>query len=124
MLTKDVHLLWGGSTLPPPSPGDKKCGLRNGVNGKESIRHTPSEQQILSFILTMYPTFVHPVILMRLLLHRFLSFVICTSSHLDYIVLRSRVNGNHNKQGGQKIPDNDTTGRVRISKDRKFGLTV
>jgi len=71
MLTKDVHLLWGGSTLPPPSPGDKKCGLRNGVNGKESIRHTPSEQQILSFILTMYPTFVHPVILMRLLLHRF-----------------------------------------------------
>ena len=73
MLTKDIHLLWGGSTLPPPSPGDKKGGMRNGVNvpGKEGIRHTPSEQQILNFILTMYPTFVHPVILMRLLLHRF-----------------------------------------------------
>ena len=73
MLTKDIHLLWGGSTLPPPSPGDKKCGGRNGLNvpGKDSIRHSPSEQQILNFILTMYPTFVHPVIFMRLLLHRY-----------------------------------------------------
>lgn len=72
MLTKDIHLLWGGSTLPPPSPGDKKGGVKNGANGqgRDAIRHIPSEQQILNFILTMYPTFVHPVILMRLLLHR------------------------------------------------------
>ncbi|XP_065070350.1 uncharacterized protein LOC135695275 isoform X1 [Rhopilema esculentum] len=73
MLKKDIHLLWGGSTLPPPSPGDKKNGMRAGVSvpGKEGIRHAPTEQQILNFILTMYPTFAHPVIFMRLLLHRF-----------------------------------------------------
>ena len=72
MLKKDIHLLWGGSTLPPPSPGDKKNGMRAGVSvpGKEGIRHAPTEQQILNFILAMYPTFAHPVIFMRLLLHR------------------------------------------------------
>ena len=72
MLTKDLHLLWGGGVLPPPSPGDKKGGKSNVANvpGKDGMKHIPSEQQILNFMLTMYPTFVNPVILMRLTLHR------------------------------------------------------
>eukprot|EP00794_Sanderia_malayensis_P018095 gene18095-19903_t len=73
MLTKDIHLLWGGSALAPPSPGEKKGNARsNNISvGKETNRHAPSEQQILNFILTTYQSFVHPVIFIRLTLHRF-----------------------------------------------------
>ncbi len=70
MLTKDIHLLWGGSTLAPPSPGEKKGNTRVNISSGKDNRHTPSEQQILNFILTTYQSFVHPVILTRLTLHR------------------------------------------------------
>lgn len=67
-LTKDIHLLWGGSNVVPPSPNERKSNTRG---GKLRSRMAPCEEQIMNFILTTFQTFIHPIIFMRLLLHRF-----------------------------------------------------
>ncbi|XP_047134690.1 uncharacterized protein LOC100197014 isoform X1 [Hydra vulgaris] len=56
-LTTNIEMLWGGIS----------CPTRN----KTRIQSIPNENQIINFVIKMYQTFVHPVILMRLLLHRF-----------------------------------------------------
>ena len=66
-LTNDINLLWDGSSS---SHGkDRKESSRSG--GKSRSKNTPSEYHITNFILSTLQTFVHPVIFMRLLLHRF-----------------------------------------------------
>ena len=60
MLTDKLLMLWGGFSLamgPLSSAADK-------INTKAS------KEQIISFFLTMYKTFVHPLIFVRLLRHR------------------------------------------------------
>ena len=59
LLTNDLSKLWGGFSLvvgPHPS--------------KEGPAPHASKDQVLQFFLTTYKSFVHPLILMRLLLHR------------------------------------------------------
>ena len=70
-LTKDVHLLWGGASITPPSPNEKKPNVRNGNSKVRSKTLQPTEHQIINFILGTYQTFIHPIIFMRLLLHCF-----------------------------------------------------
>ncbi|KAK3697424.1 hypothetical protein QZH41_019237, partial [Actinostola sp. cb2023] len=69
--TNNPSILWGGARLPPSSPKgpktqqDKKPNTRtNGTNNKKA-----SDYQIVDFLLTMYSGYVHPIILMRLLIH-------------------------------------------------------
>ena len=74
--TKGIYLLWGGAHNLPPSPSQRKSSRHHhhhsSLSGKPSSSKTvPSENQIVNFILSTYQTFVHPIIFMRLLLHRF-----------------------------------------------------
>eukprot|EP00111_Clytia_hemisphaerica_P006364 TCONS_00018439-protein len=66
---KGIYLLWGGAHNLPPSPNQRKS-LRH-TSSKSRSKTIPSENQIINFILSTYQTFVHPIIFMRLLLHRF-----------------------------------------------------
>jgi len=68
--TKDIYLLWGGAHNLPPSPNQRKNNSRH-PSSKSRSKFVPSENQIVNFILSIYQTFVHPIIFMRLLLHRF-----------------------------------------------------
>ena len=70
VLTDDFHLLWGGARLNPPSPVDKKS-TNHPSNTKARSKTPPNEFQVINFIFSTYQTFVHPIIIMRLLLHRF-----------------------------------------------------
>ena len=69
IITKDPSLLWGGVNLPVPSPrgkapiGSKKANSPGGHS-------LATEEQIVVFVLTTYKSYVHPLILMRILLHR------------------------------------------------------
>ena len=56
-LTTNIEILWGGIGCP--------------AKNKVRVRSNPNENQIIDFVIKMYQTFVHPVIFMRLLLHRF-----------------------------------------------------
>ena len=58
-LTESISHLWGGFSL--------KSGPRNHGN---DLGHRATKQQITTFFLTCYQTYMHPVILTRLLLHR------------------------------------------------------
>ena len=60
MLTAKLSLLWGGFSLTvgPLSPTSEK------------ITPKASKEQIINFFLTMYKSFVHPLVFMRLLRHR------------------------------------------------------
>ena len=60
MLTGNLPLLWGGFSLTvgPLSPTTEK------------ITPKASREQIVNFFLTMYKSFVHPLIFVRLLRHR------------------------------------------------------
>ena len=69
--TKDIYLLWGGAHNLPPSPNQRKSNSRHSSSKSRSKFVPPSENQIVNFILSIYQTFVHPIIFMRLLLHRF-----------------------------------------------------
>ena len=68
--TKDIFLLWGGSEVSPSASNQKKANSRHQAN-KSRLRGVPTEYQIMNFVLSTFQTFVHPVIFMRLLLHRF-----------------------------------------------------
>ena len=60
MLTDKQSMLWGGFSLamgPLSSATDK-------------IKTKASKEQIINFFLTMYKTFVHPLVFVRLLRHR------------------------------------------------------
>lgn len=78
--TKGIFLLWGGAHNLPPSPNQRKSSHhrhhqpssnKHNHHHRSSKTSTPSESQIVNFILSTYQTFVHPIIFMRLLLHRF-----------------------------------------------------
>ena len=60
MLTDKLSLLWGGFTLSvgPLSPTADKAEPK------------ASKEQIVNFFLTMYKTFIHPLVFVRLLRHR------------------------------------------------------
>lgn len=68
--TKDIFLLWGGSNVTPSESSQKKSISRHQAS-KSRLRSMPTEYQIINFILSTYQTYIHPVIFMRLLLHRF-----------------------------------------------------
>ena len=78
--TKGIYLLWGGAHNLPPSPVQRKSSRHHhhhhhstslGKVSSSAKTSVPSENQIVNFILSTYQTFVHPIIFMRLLLHRF-----------------------------------------------------
>ena len=60
MLTDKLSLLWGGFSLAigPLSPSTEK------------ITPKATKEQTVNFFLTMYKTFVHPLVFVRLLRHR------------------------------------------------------
>lgn len=60
MLTGNVSLLWGGFslTIGPLSPSSDK------------ITPKATKEQIINFFLTMYKSFIHPLVFVRLLRHR------------------------------------------------------
>lgn len=69
IITNNPSLLWGGLNLPPWSGRSKKHSWYKSTNSNH--KQMATEDQIVDFLLTTYKSFVHPTILMRLLLHRF-----------------------------------------------------
>lgn len=69
IITHNPSLLWGGLTLPPWSGRTKKHSWYK--NSSPGHKQMASDDQIVDFLLTTYKSYVHPSILMRLLLHRY-----------------------------------------------------
>ena len=65
LLTSDPAKLWGGFSLVGGPHSSKKDASGPSLQA--------SKDQVFQFFLTMYKSFVHPLILMRLLLHRLCS---------------------------------------------------
>ena len=72
-LTESVSHLWGGFSLKsgPHSPGNE-------------LAKRATKQQIATFFLTCYQSFMHPLILIRLLLHRLA--MPCSQNPFDWSV--------------------------------------
>lgn len=68
-LTNDISLLWSGNSATTQIGSEKKCA-RNNVN-KSRNKGSLNEYQVMNFVLSTLQTYVHPIIFMRLLLHRF-----------------------------------------------------
>ncbi|XP_031563112.1 uncharacterized protein LOC116298715 [Actinia tenebrosa] len=71
--TNNPSILWGGTRLQPSSPKGSKSNQERKTNTRTNgtSNKKATDDQIVDFILTMYPSFVHPIIFMRLLIHRF-----------------------------------------------------
>ena len=79
LLTSDPSKLWGGFSLvmgphPHVTPTNSASNGHSTPRGSKGDLSDPSlhasKDQVIQFFLTMYKSFVHPLILARLLLHR------------------------------------------------------
>ncbi|XP_032222674.2 uncharacterized protein LOC5521422 isoform X1 [Nematostella vectensis] len=71
IVTKNPSILWGGTRLSSSPKGYRASERKVNGNGSPFGKQLVTEDQIMDFILTMQKSFVHGVILMRLLIHRF-----------------------------------------------------